>query len=91
VLATHPDLRAEEDRLEAAEAALDDGVEPDDPRVEELAVQRCAHQMALNQAIEAAGPDAAEEKIFEIYDADRWRSSACDRSGQTSSPDRNRE
>ncbi|PWS50217.1 MerR family transcriptional regulator [Streptomyces sp. FT05W] len=69
-LATHPDLRAEEDRLEAAEAALDDGVEPDDPLVEELAVQRCAHQMALNQAIEAAGLDAAEEKIFEIYDAD---------------------
>ncbi|WP_406490328.1 MerR family transcriptional regulator [Streptomyces phaeochromogenes] len=70
LLATHSDLRAEEDRLEAAEAALDDGVEPDDPRVEELAVQRCAHQMALNQAIEAAGLDAAEEKIFEIYDAD---------------------
>ncbi|MET8925272.1 MerR family transcriptional regulator [Streptomyces sp. NPDC004623] len=69
VLATHPDLRAEEDRLEAAEAALDDGVEPDDPLVEELAVQRCAHQMALTQAIEAAGLDAAEEKIFEIYDA----------------------
>ncbi|MFE7364852.1 MerR family transcriptional regulator [[Kitasatospora] papulosa] len=70
VLATHPDLRAEEDRLEAAEAALDDGVEPDDTLVEELAVQRCAHQMALTQAIEAAGLDAAEEKIFEIYDAD---------------------
>ncbi|MBT3150056.1 MerR family transcriptional regulator [Streptomyces sp. CHD11] len=70
VLATHPDLRAEEDRLEAAETALDDGVEPDDPRVDELAVQRCAHQMALNHAIEAAGLDAAEEKIFEIYDAD---------------------
>ncbi|MGW9054526.1 MerR family transcriptional regulator [[Kitasatospora] papulosa] len=69
-LATHPDLRAEEDRLEAAETALDDGVEPDDPLVEELAVQRCAHQMALTQAIEAAGLDAAEEKIFEIYDAD---------------------
>lgn len=70
VLATHPDLRAEEDRLEAAEAALDDGVEPDDPRVEDLAVQRCAHHMALNQAIEADGIDAAEEKIFETYDAD---------------------
>jgi DNA-binding transcriptional MerR regulator len=69
VLATHPGLRAEEDRLEAAEAALDDGVEPDDPRVEELAVQRCAHLMALNQAIEAAGLAAAEEKIFETYDA----------------------
>lgn len=70
VLATHPDLRAEDDRLEAAEAALDDGVDPHDPRVEELAVQRCAQQMALDQAIEAAGLDAAEEKLFEIYDAD---------------------
>ncbi|SCE96102.1 DNA-binding transcriptional regulator, MerR family [Micromonospora echinospora] len=70
VLATHPDLRAEQDRLDAAEAALDDRVEPEDPRVEELAVQRCAHQMALERAVEAAGLDAAEEKLFEIYDAD---------------------
>jgi DNA-binding transcriptional MerR regulator len=70
VLATHPDLRAEQDRLDAAEAALDDGVEPDDPRVEELAVLRCAQQVALDQAIEAAGLDRAEEKLFEIYDAD---------------------
>lgn len=66
-LATHPDLRAEEDRREAAEAALDDGVEPDDPRVEELATQRYAHQKALSQAIEAAGLDTAEEKLIEIY------------------------
>lgn len=70
VLATHPDLRAEQDRLDAAEAALDDSVEPEDPRVEELAVQRCAHQMALERAVEAAGLEAAEEKLFEIYDAD---------------------
>ncbi|GAA2853539.1 transcriptional regulator [Actinoplanes cyaneus] len=70
VLATHPDLRAEQDRLDAAEAALDDGVEPDDPRVEELAVLRCAHQVALDRAIEAAGLDRDEEKLFEIYDAD---------------------
>ncbi|MFG2989143.1 MerR family DNA-binding transcriptional regulator [Streptomyces sp. NPDC048257] len=70
VLATHPDLRAEDDRLDAAEAALDDGVDTLDPRVEELAVRRCAQQRALEQAIEAAGLDAAEEKLFEIYDAD---------------------
>ncbi|MGW9343410.1 MerR family transcriptional regulator [Streptomyces albidoflavus] len=70
VLATHPGLRAEDDRLEAAEAALDDGVAPDDPRVEELAVQRCTHQMALNQAIEAADLEAAEAKILESWDAD---------------------
>ncbi|MFD4240568.1 MerR family transcriptional regulator [Streptomyces sp. NPDC058525] len=69
-LATNPELRAEEDRLDAAEAALDDGVEPDDPRVEDLAVRRCAQQIALEQAIEAAGLDTAEEKLFEIYDAD---------------------
>ncbi|GLY99331.1 MerR family transcriptional regulator [Actinoplanes sp. NBRC 103695] len=70
LLATHPHLRAEQDRLDEAEAALDDGVEPDDPRVEELAVLRCAHQVALDQAIEAAGLDRAEENLFEIYDAD---------------------
>ncbi|MFD5929913.1 MerR family transcriptional regulator [Streptomyces sp. NPDC060333] len=70
VLATHPDLRAEDDRLDAAEAALDDGVDTHDPRVEELAVQRCAQQGALEQAIEAAGLEATEEKLFEIYDAD---------------------
>ncbi|MHB6904579.1 MerR family transcriptional regulator [Streptomyces sp. DB-54] len=70
VLATHPALRAEEDRLDAAEAALDDGVEPDDPRVEELAAQRYVHHKALDQAIAAAGLDTAEEKLFENYDAD---------------------
>ncbi|MDI6098424.1 MerR family transcriptional regulator [Actinoplanes sp. NEAU-A12] len=70
VLATHPDLRAEQDRLDAAEAALDDSVETEDPRVEELAVQRYAHHMALDRAVEAAGLDVAEEKLFEIYDAD---------------------
>lgn len=65
VLATHPGLRAEEDRLDAAEAALDDGVDPDDPRVEELAAQRYAHLKALERAIEAAGLEAAEEELFD--------------------------
>ncbi|MFI5808216.1 MerR family transcriptional regulator [Streptomyces sp. NPDC051561] len=70
VLATHPGLRAEDDRLDAAETALDEGVDPYDPRVEELAVQRCAQHMALDEAAGAAGLDVAEEKLFEIYDAD---------------------
>ncbi|MGW7342630.1 MerR family transcriptional regulator [Streptomyces sp. NPDC054854] len=70
VLATHPELRAEDDRLDRAEAALDDGVDTHDPRVEELAIQRCAQQGALGRAIEAAGLDAAEERLFETYDAD---------------------
>ena len=30
--------------------------------MEEIAVQRCAHQVALDRAVEAAGLDAAEEK-----------------------------
>ncbi|QQM38300.1 MerR family transcriptional regulator [Streptomyces liliifuscus] len=70
VLATHPDLRADADRLDAADAALDDSVDPHDPRVEELAAQHCAHHRALDEAVEADGLDAAEEKLFEIYDAD---------------------
>ncbi|MGI5498980.1 MerR family transcriptional regulator [Lentzea sp. CA-135723] len=65
VLATHPELRAEDDRLDAAEAELDDGVEPDDPRVEELALQRFAHYKALERAGAAAGLDVAEEELFE--------------------------
>ncbi|NEA97648.1 MerR family transcriptional regulator [Streptomyces sp. SID13726] len=69
-LATHPDLRAEADRLDAAHAALDDTVDPHDPQVEELAAQHCAHHKALEQAMDAAGLDEAEEKLFEIYDAD---------------------
>ncbi|MFC8665903.1 MerR family transcriptional regulator [Streptomyces sp. NPDC057199] len=70
VLATHPDLRADADRLDAADAALYDSVDPHDPRVEELAAQHCAHHRALDEAVEADGLDAAEEKLFEIYDAD---------------------
>ncbi|MDP9793756.1 DNA-binding transcriptional MerR regulator [Catenuloplanes nepalensis] len=68
VLAAHPELRAENDRLEAAEAALDDGVDPEDPRVEDLAMQRCAYQLALNRASTAAGLDAEEERLFDTLD-----------------------
>ena len=64
VLATHPELRAEEDRLDAAEAALDDGVDVDDPRVEELAAQRHAHHKAIERAIEAAGLTKDEDELL---------------------------
>ncbi|WP_432162660.1 MerR family transcriptional regulator [Streptomyces tendae] len=57
VLATHPELRAEDDRLTEAETALDDSVDPDDPRVEEIAEQWCAHELAVESAIEKAGLD----------------------------------
>ncbi|MCX4844587.1 MerR family transcriptional regulator [Streptomyces sp. NBC_00893] len=63
VLATHPDLRAEEDRLEEAEAALDDRVSPDDPRVETIAAQRCAYEIAVDSAIEQAGLDQALDDL----------------------------
>ncbi|MEU6298683.1 MerR family transcriptional regulator [Streptomyces erythrochromogenes] len=68
-LATHPGLRAEADRLDAADAALDDTVDPLDPRVEELAARHCAHHEALLRAMEESGLDAAEEELFEIHDA----------------------
>ncbi|MBN9756473.1 MerR family transcriptional regulator [Pseudonocardia sp. Ae505_Ps2] len=67
-LATHPELRAEEDRLDAADADLDDSVDPHDPRVEELAAQHCAHHEALMEAIEADGLDAAEKRLLESHD-----------------------
>ncbi|WP_338036247.1 MerR family transcriptional regulator [Nocardiopsis chromatogenes] len=67
VLATRPDLRAEEDRLAEAEAELDDSVSPDDPRVDALADQRCAHEAALLSAIEETGPEAHDD-LFEHFD-----------------------
>ncbi|MEV6754377.1 MerR family transcriptional regulator [Streptomyces sp. NPDC051214] len=70
VLAADPGLRAEADRLDEAEEALDDTVDPHDPRVEEIAVRRCAFQKTLEQAIEAAGLEEAEEELFDLYDAD---------------------
>jgi len=70
VLATHPDLRAEADRLDADDAALDHGVDPHDPRVEELAARHAAHHWAVVRAASAAGLDAADDELFETYDAD---------------------
>ncbi|MEU0446173.1 MerR family transcriptional regulator [Streptomyces tendae] len=63
VLATHPELRAEDDRLTEAETALDDSVDPDDPRVEEIAAQWCAHELAVESAIEEAGLDDALDEL----------------------------
>ncbi|MFJ5265665.1 MerR family transcriptional regulator [Streptomyces sp. NPDC088387] len=71
-LATHPALRAEADRLDAADAALDDTVDPHDPRVDELAKRHSAHHQALLHAMEAAGLDEAEERLFETYDAETY-------------------
>ncbi|GAQ50457.1 MerR family transcriptional regulator [Streptomyces acidiscabies] len=67
-LATHPDLRAEEDRLTEAAAALDDTVSPDDPRIEDLAAQRCAHETALAAAIAGSGLDETLDALFDQED-----------------------
>jgi hypothetical protein len=68
VLATHPELRAEEDRLAEAESALDDTVSPDDPRIEDLAARRCAHETALAAAIDGSGLDEALEDLLDQHD-----------------------
>ncbi|MDX2602677.1 MerR family transcriptional regulator [Streptomyces caniscabiei] len=68
VLALHPELRAEENRLAEAEAALDDTVSPDDPRVEDLAARRCDHETALAAAIEASGLEEALDVLLDRED-----------------------
>ncbi|WP_328766965.1 MerR family transcriptional regulator [Streptomyces sp. NBC_00286] len=68
VLATHPELRAEEDRLAEAEAALDDTVSPDGPRIEDLAAQRCAHETALGATIDSSGLDEALDVLLDQED-----------------------
>ncbi|MFE0372416.1 MerR family transcriptional regulator [Streptomyces tendae] len=70
VLATHPELRAEDDRLTEAETALDDSVDPDDPRVEEVAAQWCAHELAMESAIEEAGLDESLDELA-VHEHDR--------------------
>ncbi|MEU5975875.1 MerR family transcriptional regulator [Streptomyces sp. NPDC047315] len=67
-LATHPELRAEEDRLTEAETALDDTVSPDDPRIEDLAAQRCAHETALTAAADESGVDESLDALLDQED-----------------------
>jgi DNA-binding transcriptional MerR regulator len=68
VLATHPELRAEEDRLAEAEAALDDTTPPDDPRIEDLAARRRDHETALAAAMEGSGLEAALDVLLDRED-----------------------
>lgn len=68
-LAAHPDLQEESDRVDAAEEALDDTVDVDDPRVAEVAEARHAFEMALHAAIEESGQAAEEDAFFDSWDA----------------------
>lgn len=66
VLATHPALREDSDRVDAAEEALDDGVAVDDPRVAQVAAERHAFESALLVAIEESGLD--DDALFDAWD-----------------------
>ncbi|MBO0983706.1 MerR family transcriptional regulator [Rathayibacter sp. SD072] len=68
-LATHPGLREESDRVDAAEEALDDTVAVDDPRVAQVAAERHAFEQVLRAVIEASGQDRDDEALFDEWDA----------------------
>jgi DNA-binding transcriptional MerR regulator len=67
-LATHPGLREESDRVDAAEEALDDTISVDDPRVALVAAERHAFERALHAAIEESGQAEDDEAIFDLWD-----------------------
>ncbi|QHC60946.1 MerR family DNA-binding transcriptional regulator [Rathayibacter sp. VKM Ac-2760] len=67
-LAADPALRAESDRVDAAEEALDDSVAVDDPRVAQVAAERHAFETALMRAIEESGQQAEDDALFDAWD-----------------------
>lgn len=67
-LATRPELRAESDRVDAAEAALDDTVAVDDPRVAEVAAERHAFEEVLLAVIEESGQDSEDDALVAAWD-----------------------
>lgn len=69
VLATHPTLREESDRLDDAEEALDDSVAVDNPRVAEVAGERHAFESALQAVIEESGLGKDDDALFDAWDA----------------------
>ncbi|MCI4046362.1 MerR family transcriptional regulator [Streptomyces sp. TRM75563] len=68
-LATHPDLREESDRVDAAEEALDDTVAVDDPRVAQVAAERHAFEKTLHAVIEDSGLAEDDDALFDAWDA----------------------
>ncbi|TSI15010.1 MerR family transcriptional regulator [Brevibacterium aurantiacum] len=67
-LATHPDLREDSDRVDAAEEALDDTIAVDDPRVAQVAAERHAFELALDAVIEESGLAQDDEALFDSWD-----------------------
>ena len=67
-LALDPGLRAESDRVDAAEEALDDTVAVDDPRVAHVAGERHAFESALMRVVEESGQLEEDDAIFAAWD-----------------------
>ncbi|MFD1714950.1 MerR family transcriptional regulator [Amnibacterium flavum] len=67
-LASDEALRAESDRIDAAEEALDDTVAIDDPRVAQVAAQRHAFETALMRVIEESGQLEEDDALFDAWD-----------------------
>ncbi|MDX3521891.1 MerR family transcriptional regulator [Streptomyces scabiei] len=68
-LATHPSLREESDRIDAAEEAIDDSVAVDDPRVAQVAAERHAFESALQAVIEKSGL-GDDDALFDAWDTE---------------------
>ncbi|OUE24373.1 MerR family transcriptional regulator [Clavibacter michiganensis] len=67
-LATHPELRAQADRVDAAEEALDDTVAVDDPRVAEAAAERFAFERTLHATITESGQHEEDDALFDEWE-----------------------
>jgi DNA-binding transcriptional MerR regulator len=67
-LALDPELRAEADRVDAAEEGLDETVAVDDPRVAQVAAERAAFEAELMRVIEESGQLAEDDAIFDAWD-----------------------
>jgi DNA-binding transcriptional MerR regulator len=68
-LVTHPGLREESDRVDAAEEALDDTVAVDDPRVAQVAAQRHAFELAMNAVIDDSDLGQDDDALFDAWEA----------------------
>ncbi|WP_440696284.1 MerR family transcriptional regulator [Clavibacter nebraskensis] len=67
-LATRPELRAQADRVDAAEESLDDSVAVDDPRVAQVAAERYAFERALHAAITESGRHEDDDALFDEWE-----------------------
>lgn len=68
VLALHPELREESDRITEAEEALDDTVAVDDPRVAAVAAERHTFEAAVMRAAEKMGLQDEDDALLDAWD-----------------------